>query len=57
MPAEGKRGRAAQRQALYLTVFLAQFGTGVAAPIVHTLQQRFGVSAAAVALTISVWGG
>ena len=56
LPRSTTGSRAAQRQALYLTVFLAQLGTAVAVPILPTLQETFGVSVTAVALTTSVWG-
>ncbi|HEX8927987.1 MAG TPA: MFS transporter [Actinomycetota bacterium] len=56
LPRSTAGGRAAQRQALYLTVFLAQLGTAVAVPILPTLRETFGVSVTAVALTTSVWG-
>jgi MFS transporter, DHA1 family, multidrug resistance protein len=56
LPRSTTGGRAAQRQALYLTVFLAQLGTAVAVPILPTLRDTFGVSVTAVALTTSVWG-
>ena len=48
--------RSAQRNALYVTVFLAQLGTAVAVPILPTLRETFDVSLTAVALTTSVWG-
>jgi MFS transporter, DHA1 family, multidrug resistance protein len=53
---ESGGSRSAQRNALYLTVFLAQLGTAVAVPILPTLRDTFGVSVTAVALTTSVWG-
>jgi predicted MFS family arabinose efflux permease len=53
---ESGGSRSAQRNALYLTVFLAQLGTSVAVPILPTLRETFGVSVTAVALTTSVWG-
>jgi predicted MFS family arabinose efflux permease len=56
LPRSTTGSRAAQRQALYLTVFLAQLGTAVAVPILPTLRETFGVSVTAVALTTSVWG-
>jgi DHA1 family multidrug resistance protein-like MFS transporter len=56
LPRSTAGNRAAQRQALYLTVFLAQLGTAVAVPILPTLRETFGVSVTAVALTTSVWG-
>jgi MFS transporter, DHA1 family, multidrug resistance protein len=56
LPRPATGSRAAQRQALYLTVFLAQLGTAVAVPILPTLRETFGVSVTAVALTTSVWG-
>lgn len=56
LPRSTTGSRAAQRQALYLTVFLAQLGTAVAVPILPTLREAFGVSVTAVALTTSVWG-
>jgi predicted MFS family arabinose efflux permease len=56
LPRSATGGRAAQRQALYLTVFLAQLGTAAAVPILPTLRDTFGVSVTAVALTTSVWG-
>jgi MFS transporter, DHA1 family, multidrug resistance protein len=56
LPRSTAGSRAAQRQSLYLTVFLAQLGTAVAVPILPTLRETFGVSVTAVALTTSVWG-
>jgi DHA1 family multidrug resistance protein-like MFS transporter len=56
LPRSTTGSRAAQREALYLTVFLAQLGTAVAVPILPTLRETFGVSVTAVALTTSVWG-
>jgi MFS family permease len=53
---ESGSSRSAQRNALYVTVFLAQLGTAVAVPILPTLRETFGVSLTAVALTTSVWG-
>jgi predicted MFS family arabinose efflux permease len=51
LPRSNTGSRAAQRQALYLTVFLAQLGTAVAVPILPTLRETFGISVTAVALT------
>jgi predicted MFS family arabinose efflux permease len=56
LPRAARGSRSAQRQALYVTVFLAQLGTAVAVPILPTLRDTFGVSLTAVALTTSVWG-
>ena len=53
---ESGGSRSAQRNALYVTVFLAQLGTAVAVPILPTLRETFDVSLTAVALTTSVWG-
>ena len=49
-------GVGARRLSLYLTIFLTQLGTGVAVPILPDLQDHFGVTVAAVALTTALWG-
>ena len=49
------RGGAAQRNVLYLAVFLVCLGQAVAAPILPELRSVFGISATEVTLTTAVW--
>ncbi|HEX5451438.1 MAG TPA: MFS transporter [Candidatus Limnocylindrales bacterium] len=55
-PPGAASGRARERLALYATVFLAQTGSAAAAPILPDLRSVFGISAATVVLTTSIWG-
>ncbi len=45
-----------QQTVLYLAVFLVSLGYSVAVPVLPDLQVAFGISAAQVVLTTSVWG-
>ena len=55
-PAREASSARTQQLVLYLAVFLVSLGYSVAVPVLPDLQAAFGISAAQVVLTTSVWG-
>lgn len=49
-------GVGARQAAFYLMAFLVQLGMGIMAPVLPEVKETFGVSTAAVSLTISAYG-